>query len=64
MPVRCYSCGAPAASRHEDFRQRLARGEAPEAALDACGAWRICCRRMLVSQPVAPDQLRAVREAA
>lgn len=61
VPVRCYSCGLQIAARHAKFMTLLQEGAVePGAALDAVGATRVCCRRMLLSQPVFSDQLPVV----
>ena len=60
VPIRCYSCGLQVATRHAAFRRLVEGGAAPAAALDQCGALRVCCRRMILSQPTAPDRLGLV----
>lgn len=59
-PVRCYSCGLQVSSRHAEFQARIRGGQAPSSALDAVGATRVCCRRMILSQPVFSDQLALI----
>jgi len=60
VPVRCYSCGLQVATRHKAYRLMVESGVTPAAALDRCGAVRVCCRRMILSQPTAPDRLGVV----
>ena len=61
VPVRCYSCGLQIETRHAAYRRLVeAGGVSPAVALDKCGAVRICCRRMILSQPTAPDRLDVV----
>jgi len=60
VPVRCYSCGRQVATAHAAFRQLVEAGVAPGTALDQCGLARVCCRRMVLSQPTAPDRLGVV----
>ncbi len=49
IPVRCFTCGTVVASAYEAYRDMVADGKAPQAALDEVGLERFCCRRMLVS---------------
>lgn len=57
VPVRCYSCGLQIAARHFKFNELIRKGESAVLALSAVGAVRVCCRRMILSQPVFPDRL-------
>jgi DNA-directed RNA polymerase subunit N (RpoN/RPB10) len=57
VPLRCYSCGFQVASGHALYKSLLKQGVEASVALDCCGANRICCRRMILSQPTAPDHL-------
>lgn len=50
-PVRCYSCGAEVCAKHWKYRNKLRDGMTKGDALDSVGAERVCCRRMLISQP-------------
>lgn len=49
IPVRCFTCGRVVASDFEQFRDRVAKGEAPRKALNDLGVERYCCRRMILS---------------
>lgn len=49
IPVRCFTCGTVIASAYETYRDQVAEGTAPKAALDNVGLERFCCRRMLVA---------------
>lgn len=60
VPVRCYSCGLQVATKHAQYRKLVEAGASPAAAMDEVGAIRICCRRMILSQPTAPDRLGVV----
>jgi DNA-directed RNA polymerase subunit N (RpoN/RPB10) len=52
LPVRCFSCNK-LLQRGWDALQREARaGVRPDVALDAAGYLRVCCRRMLLTQPI------------
>jgi DNA-directed RNA polymerase subunit N (RpoN/RPB10) len=57
VPIRCYSCGFQIASGHAQYMRLVAEGVPARDALDLCGANRVCCRRMLLSQPTVPDTL-------
>lgn len=60
IPVRCYSCGLQIATKHVQYRKLVEAGISPALAMDQVGAVRICCRRMILSQPTAPDRLGIV----
>lgn len=49
IPVRCFTCGYPIASKWEEYKKRIARGEDPKKVLDDLGIKRYCCRRMFLS---------------
>jgi DNA-directed RNA polymerase subunit N (RpoN/RPB10) len=51
-PVRCFSCGEEVCSKHEKYRELLKSGMPRTDALAHVGAHRVCCRRMLLAQPV------------
>lgn len=57
MPVRCFTCGTQVATKLEPFQAAVADGQPMGAAMDSVGLWRACCRRMILSQPMALDQL-------
>lgn len=48
-PVRCYSCGFVIGAYYGHFEQLLKAGYSQEAALDAVGAKRTCCRTNFMS---------------
>ncbi len=50
IPVRCFSCGNVVGDKYEEFARRVKDGEKPNEVLDSLGLFKICCRRMLVSQ--------------
>lgn len=49
IPVRCYSCGKTMAHLYEPYRKLLDEDYTEAEALQAVGAVRYCCRRMLLS---------------
>lgn len=49
IPIRCFTCGYPIATKWEEFKSRIARGEDPKKVLEELGIRRYCCRRMLLS---------------
>jgi DNA-directed RNA polymerase subunit N len=57
MPVRCFTCGTQVATKFEQFQTAVADGQPMGSAMDSLGLWRACCRRMILSQPTALDQL-------
>ena len=50
-PIRCFSCGTEICSKYDRYKMNLIRGNDRSAALDNAGAERVCCRRMIISQP-------------
>ena len=50
IPVRCFSCSTVVGDKYEEFKERVDQGEKPNKILDDLGLFKICCRRMLVSQ--------------
>jgi DNA-directed RNA polymerase subunit N len=48
-PVRCWTCGKLVGDKYEEFKKRVAQGEAPKDVLDDLGIKRYCCRRMLLT---------------
>jgi len=63
VPVCCFSCNRRTGSQWIEYCQRVDRGEDPGAVLDALGASRLCCRRMLMCS-VELNSLFAAHEAA
>ncbi|MFO7872665.1 MAG: DNA-directed RNA polymerase subunit N [Candidatus Undinarchaeales archaeon] len=57
IPVRCFTCGKPIGSEHEQFKKRVEKGENPKEVLDSLGLDRYCCRRMLLTQVDLIDEL-------
>jgi DNA-directed RNA polymerase I, II, and III subunit RPABC5 len=49
IPVRCYSCGKCIAHLYEPYKRLLEEDHTEGEALDAVGAERYCCRRMLLT---------------
>jgi DNA-directed RNA polymerase subunit N (RpoN/RPB10) len=52
LPVRCYSCNKLLQLGWDALRSEARAGVRPDAALDAAGYLRVCCRRMLLTQPI------------
>ncbi len=48
IPIRCMSCGKPAAHLYEDFKERVAQGEEAKAVMDSLGLERYCCRALFM----------------
>ncbi|MBS3139656.1 DNA-directed RNA polymerase subunit N [Candidatus Woesearchaeota archaeon] len=46
IPIRCFSCGKPVGHLHQEYLERLERGESGKKALDAVGLERYCCRAL------------------
>jgi len=67
LPVRCFSCNKILQRGWEEFRSRTREGASAEGALDEAGFSRLCCRRMVLTQPIpleseaipSPDASRA-----
>jgi DNA-directed RNA polymerases I, II, and III subunit RPABC5 len=57
IPVRCYSCGKTLAHLYEPYRKLLDEDMTEAEALQAVGATRICCRRMLMTHIDLIDNL-------
>ncbi|MCC6015953.1 MAG: DNA-directed RNA polymerase subunit N [Desulfurococcaceae archaeon] len=49
IPIRCFTCGYPIATKWEEYKRRVERGEDPKKVLDELGIKRYCCRRMFLS---------------
>ena len=48
IPIRCFSCGKPVAHLHEEYKERLEKGEDSKEVLDDLGIERYCCRALFV----------------
>ncbi len=57
IPIRCFSCGKPVASKYEEFKKKVESGESNAKALDEVGLERYCCRRMILSQEELIDEI-------
>jgi len=57
VPVRCFTCGALIGDKWEEFARRVKDGEGPGEVLDDLGLKRYCCRRMLLSNVEAIDEV-------
>ncbi len=49
VPMRCFTCGKPIADKFDAFKQALASGQDPAAALEGLEFDRYCCTRMFLS---------------
>ncbi len=56
VPVRCFSCGALVADKHEKFVKNKDKGK-PKEILDSLGVKRYCCRRMILSHVDLIDEV-------
>ena len=50
IPIRCFSCGKPIAQSWEEYKRRVAEGEAPKKILADLGLERFCCRSVFLGQ--------------
>lgn len=50
IPIRCFTCGKPISQLWEEFKERVAKGEAPAKAMDELGLERMCCRSVFLGQ--------------
>lgn len=50
IPIRCFSCGKPIGHLWEEYKKRVAEGEAPRKVLDELGLERYCCRSVFLGQ--------------
>ena len=50
IPIRCFGCGKPIAHLHEEFKERIEKGEDSKKVLDELGLERYCCRSMFLGQ--------------
>ncbi|MDD3160271.1 MAG: DNA-directed RNA polymerase subunit N [Candidatus ainarchaeum sp.] len=57
VPIRCFSCGKPVAGSYNEFKDRVAAGEAPGKVLDDLGFKKYCCRKMLLTSVDLTDEL-------
>lgn len=48
IPIRCFSCGRPIAHLWEEYKKRVAAGEASGKVMDDLGVKDYCCRSMLI----------------
>lgn len=58
IPIRCFTCGKLIAHKWEDFKKKVAAGDAPNKVLDKLGFKRYCCRRMMLSQVEVMDEVK------
>ena len=63
IPVRCFTCGKLIADMYDDYQTKIRSGENPEKAMDAVGAERYCCRRMLLTTVETIQQVIPFYEA-
>jgi len=48
IPVRCWSCGKPIAHLHEEYQERVKKGEQAGKVMTELGLERYCCRSMFL----------------
>ncbi|HIJ11989.1 TPA: DNA-directed RNA polymerase subunit N [Candidatus Woesearchaeota archaeon] len=48
IPIRCFSCGKPVGHLHEEFKERVEKGEDAGKVMDALGLSRFCCRSIFL----------------
>jgi DNA-directed RNA polymerase subunit N len=57
VPIRCFSCGSLISDKWEEFARRVKNGEEAGKVLDDLEVKRYCCRRMLLSNVDAIDDI-------
>tara|TARA_B100000749_G_C18338913_1_gene428155 strand:+ start:407 stop:637 length:231 start_codon:yes stop_codon:yes gene_type:complete len=57
IPIRCFTCGAVVADKHEPFVENINLGKDPGKTLSDLGVTSYCCRRMLLSNSNTIDQI-------
>lgn len=50
IPIRCFSCGKPAAHLWEEYQERLKKKEDSKKILDSLKLERYCCRALFLGQ--------------
>ena len=63
IPIRCFTCGAVVADKHEPFVEQTNLGGDPGKVLTNLGVVSYCCRRMLLSNSNTIDQIIPYLEA-
>ena len=63
IPIRCFTCGAVVADKHEPFIEKINLGEDPGKSLTELDVVNYCCRRMLLSNSNTIDQIIPYLEA-
>jgi len=48
IPIRCFSCGKPVAHLHEEYSERVEKGENAGKVMDGLGLERFCCRALFM----------------
>ena len=48
IPIRCFSCGKPAAHLYEEFKERVEKGDEAKKVMDSLGLERYCCRGLFM----------------
>lgn len=61
--MRCFSCGKPIAHLWDEFKNRVAKGEAQQKVLDELGLERYCCRSMFLGQEDLVDLVGEFKKA-
>ncbi|MBN1275569.1 DNA-directed RNA polymerase subunit N [Candidatus Woesearchaeota archaeon] len=63
IPVRCFSCGKPIGHLHEEYLERLEKGESKGEAMDALGLKRYCCRGVFLGHVDLLDMVAQFKKA-
>ena len=48
IPIRCFSCGKPVGHLHEEFKERVEKGEDAGKVMNSLGLTRFCCRSIFL----------------
>ena len=48
IPVRCLTCGKPVGHLHEEFQDRVEKGQDTKKVMDDLGLQRYCCRGLFM----------------
>ena len=48
IPIRCFTCGKPVGQLHEEFVDRVEKGQDTKKVMDDLGLKRYCCRGLFM----------------
>lgn len=57
IPIRCHSCGKPIAQLWEEYKRRIAQGEASAKVMNDLGLVRYCCRAQFMGHVDLIDEI-------